>query len=43
MNFVISATTDIGIRKKTNQDSLSVKTIQTNQGRMVFAVLCDGM
>lgn len=43
MNFLISATTDIGTTKSTNQDSLSVKIINTSQGRMVFAILCDGM
>ena len=43
MNFIISANTDIGISKSTNQDSLSVKVINTAQGRMVFAILCDGM
>lgn len=43
MNFIISATTDVGIKKHTNQDSLSVKVINTNQGRMAFAILCDGM
>ena len=43
MDFIISASTDIGIKKNTNQDSLSVKTISTSQGKMVFAVLCDGM
>lgn len=43
MNFIISANTDIGITKDTNQDSLTVKVINTNQGRMVLAVLCDGM
>lgn len=43
MNFIVSATTDIGTTKSTNQDSLSVKVINTNIGRMVFAVLCDGM
>ena len=43
MNFIISANTDIGISKSTNQDSLSVKVINTNQGRMTFAILCDGM
>jgi serine/threonine protein phosphatase PrpC len=43
MNFIISANTDVGIAKQTNQDSLSVKVIRTNQGRMVFAILCDGM
>lgn len=43
MNYIISANTDVGIVKSTNQDSLSVKTINTSVGRMVFAVLCDGM
>ena len=43
MNFIVSATTDIGISKSTNQDSLSVKVINTPQGRMTFAILCDGM
>ena len=43
MNFIISATTDVGTTKQTNQDSLTVKTIRTCQGRMVLAVLCDGM
>lgn len=43
MNFIISANTDIGLTKNTNQDSLSVKQINTERGRMVFAVLCDGM
>ena len=43
MNFIVSGNTDIGLSKSTNQDSLSIKVINTNQGRMVFAVLCDGM
>lgn len=43
MNFIVSANTDIGITKSTNQDSLSVKVINTPQGRMTFAILCDGM
>ncbi len=43
MNFIVSATTDIGLTKMTNQDSLSVKVINTPQGRMTFAILCDGM
>ena len=43
MNFIISANTDIGITKSTNQDSLSVMVLNTKQGRMAFAVLCDGM
>lgn len=43
MDFKISASTDIGILKNANQDSLSVKVIKANCGRMVFAVLCDGL
>ena len=43
MNFIISANTDVGIVKETNQDSLSVMVVNTCQGRMAFAVLCDGM
>lgn len=43
MNFIVSANTDIGTTKSTNQDSLSVKVINTPQGRMTFAILCDGM
>lgn len=43
MNYVISADTDKGIRKETNQDSLSVKLINTPFGKAVFAIMCDGM
>lgn len=43
MNYIVSANTDIGITKSTNQDSMSVKVINTPQGRMTFAILCDGM
>lgn len=43
MNFIVSAQTDIGTTKSTNQDSLAVRVLNTKQGRMTFAVLCDGM
>lgn len=43
MNFLISGNTDMGTTKSTNQDSLSVKIINSRQGRMAFAILCDGM
>ncbi len=43
MNFIVSARTDIGLTKTTNQDSLSMRVVNTPQGRMVLAVLCDGM
>lgn len=43
MNFIVSATTDIGLTKNTNQDSFNVRVFSTKQGKMVLAVLCDGM
>lgn len=43
MNYIVSASSDIGIKKKTNQDSLSVKVIGLENGKAAFAVLCDGM
>lgn len=43
MNFIISANTDVGIAKTTNQDSLTSMVANTPQGRMAFCVLCDGM
>ena len=43
MNYIVAARTDVGNTKSTNQDSLSMRVINTHQGRMVFAVLCDGM
>ncbi len=43
MDFIVSANTDIGLVKNTNQDGLSVKIFNTPQGKMAFAILCDGM
>lgn len=43
MDFIISASTDVGIRRAVNQDSLFVRKLHTAIGKMVFAVLCDGM
>lgn len=43
MNFIVSATTDIGLTKSTNQDSYKVRVFSTKQGKVVLAVLCDGM
>lgn len=43
MNFIVSATTDIGLTKDTNQDSFSVRVYTTGIGKVVFAILCDGM
>lgn len=35
--------TDVGIKKKTNQDSLAIKIVDTPKGQAVFAIICDGM
>ena len=43
VNFIVSATTDIGLTKSTNQDSYSVRVFSTSLGKVVFAILCDGM
>lgn len=43
MNFLISAVTDIGLTKSTNQDSYFVRHFKTKQGNIVLAVVCDGM
>lgn len=43
MDFIISAKTDVGLTKETNQDSMTIKVINTCQGKMVFALMCDGM
>lgn len=43
MNFIISANTDVGLTKNTNQDSLSVMALDTPRGKMAFGILCDGM
>ena len=43
MRFLVTAHTDIGIKKSTNQDSvLAVRAIFENE-EIVFSVLCDGM
>ena len=39
MEFKIAAATDVGIKKKTNQDSLMVRHFETHAGNMVLAVL----
>ena len=43
MNYIVSASTDIGNIKNTNQDSLNVKVLSYGEEKMVFAILCDGM
>lgn len=43
MKFIVTARTDVGLTKSTNQDGVSIRVANTPQGRMAFAVLCDGM
>jgi len=43
MSFKIAYHTDTGIRKKTNQDALLIKTAKTAKGRIGLFIVCDGM
>lgn len=43
MRFVTATCTDIGIRKKTNQDSMLIQQAETDYGTVLFAAVCDGM
>ena len=43
MNFLTAFHTDVGIRKKTNQDSLLIHQAHTDCGNVLLAVICDGM
>lgn len=43
MKFLVTADTDTGISKHTNQDSVCVKVADTPAGQAVLAIICDGM
>ena len=43
MAFQIAYHTDIGIKKKNNQDGLLMKTARTPEGQVGLFVVCDGM
>ncbi len=43
MKFLTAIQTDVGIRKKTNQDSVLVMEADTELGNVLFSVVCDGM
>lgn len=43
MDYIVSASTDIGIVKKTNQDSVAVKGITVEGKKCVLGILCDGV
>lgn len=42
-DFYVAYHTDIGIKKKTNQDSLLLKGMTDGKEEVLLAVLCDGM
>lgn len=43
MGFLSIAHSDVGIKKNTNQDSVLIKEAATDYGRVLLAVICDGM
>lgn len=43
MRYIAAYHTDVGITKKTNQDSLAMKIVDTKDGAIAFSVVCDGM
>ena len=43
MDFLSILHSDIGIRKNTNQDSVLIKEASTDYGKVMLAVVCDGM
>jgi serine/threonine protein phosphatase PrpC len=43
MQVLTAYHTDIGIEKKTNQDSLCIQVAESPLGKIVMAVVCDGM
>lgn len=43
MHFTVTADTDIGIAKETNQDSVLFKHGTYSGGEVLMAVICDGM
>ncbi|MBR3834167.1 MAG: serine/threonine-protein phosphatase [Lachnospiraceae bacterium] len=43
MEYIAAYHTDVGISKKTNQDSLALKVVETKKGKVAFAIVCDGM
>lgn len=43
MDIFAACYTDAGLVKELNQDSLSVKVVNSPHGKIAFAVVCDGM
>ncbi len=43
MRFLTAVHTDIGIKKKTNQDSALIMEAKSDKGNVLLTVICDGM
>ena len=43
MDFFTAIHTDVGIRKKTNQDSALIMQAECELGNILLTVVCDGM
>lgn len=43
MEFIATYHTDVGITKKTNQDSLGIRIVKMKDEQIAFAIVCDGM
>ena len=43
MEIIAACYTDIGRFKQINQDSLSVRIVNSPHGKIAFALICDGM
>ncbi|MFT3952502.1 MAG: protein phosphatase 2C domain-containing protein [Oscillospiraceae bacterium] len=43
MKFTTAVHTDVGIRKKTNQDSVLIMECETDYGHAILSIVCDGM
>ena len=43
MRYIVAADTDIGIHKSVNQDSVCVKTAETDTASVALIMVCDGM
>lgn len=43
MRFITAWRTDIGLKKKTNQDSMLILEAETDHGQVLLAAVCDGM
>lgn len=43
MEYIVGAFSDVGIKKKTNQDAIAVKTAVSDLGPIAFGIICDGL